>query len=322
MPNGETLQGTITEESADHVTIRSVSFGEIRVARAPGVEIAHAASMTTTAPATKTAAPVTTSGSAPAPGAGHGPGGPAAPPPGLLQKWFGLSDRWSLELGTNLLVQNDKYHALASGTELTVGYRVPNATKPMQPRHEYGLFAAYNYQRIDTTVVGENSELAARYFFQPLSPWLLVSQADWIVDRINGIASRSHALAIPSYRLLDTPKYRLLAGVGPSYLTDRRLVPISPVTNVEQTLQGFRIGFYELFADNLSPTLKFQQTLVILSRAQDPTTTYNLRFDASLSRQLSPHLMLNLDYDYVRDENTLFSPESIATLKLMLGYQF
>ena len=52
------------------------------------------------------------------------------------------------------------------------------------------------------------------------------------------------------------------------------------------------------------------------------TSTYNLRFDASLRRQLSAHLSLTLLYDYVRDENPVFDLESIATLKLMLGYQF
>ena len=324
MPNGETLQGTVVQETAEDVTFRSVSFGEIKIPRVPGMEIARTGA-SEPAPIAKTAAPAMTSGAAPAPVAAA-PGRPGAPgtppPPSLLQEWFGLSDRWSLELESNLLVQNDKFHATASGTELTVGYRVPNAAKPAQPRHEYGLFGAYNFQKVNETVVGKNTELAVRYFYQPLSPWLLVSQADWIVDRINGIESRSHVLAIPSYRLIDTARTRFLIGVGPSYLRDTRLVPVSPTSTIQQTVGGFRIGFYELFLQTLTPTLKFQQTLVILSRAQDPASTYNLRVEASLRRQLTAHLMLNLGYDYVRDENTVFAPESIATLKLMLGYHF
>ena len=330
MPNGEMLHGTIVQETPAEVTFRSASFGDLKIARVPGMEIARTGA-TESAAGAKTVAPAMSAGAATAPAAtptaaaavaAAGPGGRPAPPPSLLQKWFGLSERWSLELESNLLVQNDMFHALATGTELTIGYRVPNETKPTQPRHEYGLFGAYNYQRVNTTVVGENTEVAARYFFQPLSRWLLVSQADWIVDRINGIERRIHVLGIPSYRLIDTPRTRLLAGVGPSYLSDTRLVPTSATTMSQQTVGGFRIGFYELFQQTLTPALKFQQTLVILSRAQDPASTYNLRVEASLRRQLSAHLMLNLGYDYVRDENTVFDPESIATLKLMLGYRF
>jgi len=320
MPNGETLQGTIVRESAESVVFHSASFGEIKVSRVPGMEVLHGDSA---APAVGRAvpAPTATTAAAAAPAPAHGRGGPGAEPPGVFQKLFGLSDRWSFELDANLMVQNDKFHASANGTEVTIGYRVPNPTKPMQPRHEYGLFGAYNFQKVDATVVGENSELAFRYFYQPLSRWLLVSQADWIVDRINNIASRSHALAIPSYRFVDTPRTRLLAGVGPSFLTDTRLIPTESTT-AQQTVSGFRVGFYELFVQTISPALKFQQTLVVLSRMKDPSTTYNLRIEASLQRQLSAHLMLNLGYDYVRDENTVFAPESITTLKLMLGYHF
>jgi putative salt-induced outer membrane protein YdiY len=317
MPNGETLRGTIVQETAEQVVFQSASFGELRIPRAPGMTLERSGSL---APA----APAVASGSTPAPAAppGGGPAGPGAEPPSAVKRFLGLSDRWSLELEANLMVQNDKFHATAHGTELTIGYRVPNETKPTQPRHEYGLFAAHNYQKVNSTVVGENSEVAARYFYQPLSPWLLVSQADWMRDRINGVDSRSHVLAIPSYRFIDTPRTRLLAGIGPSYLSDTRLIPTGPTTTVKDTDAGFRVGFYELFLQTLTPGLKFRQTLVVLGRANDPSATYNLRFEASLRRQLTPHLSLNLGYDYVRDENAAFDIESIATLKLMLGYHF
>jgi putative salt-induced outer membrane protein YdiY len=322
MPNGETLHGTIVRETADYVVFHSASFGEIKIPRAPGMTLAHATA--SVAPDTASAAPAIVSAPIPAaaPPAGGAPSGPGAEPPSGLKQFLGLSDRWSLELEANLLVQNDKFHATAHGTELTVGYRVPNETKPTQPLHEYGFFAAHNFQSVDSTVVGKNTEVAVRYFYQPLSSWLLVSQADWMTDRINGIESRSHVLAIPSYRFIDTPRTRLLTGIGPSYLSDTRLVATGPTTTVKNTDAGFRIGFYELFLQTLTPALKFRQTLIVLGRPDAFSSTYNLRLEASLRRQLTPHLSLNFAYDYVRDENTAFTLESVATLKLMLGYRF
>lgn len=310
MPNGETLQGTIVQETSDHVVFRSVSFGEIRIARTPGLTLERTGSPAA-APAAVAAAAV------PAPPAG----GPGSPPPSALKQFLGLSDRWSFELEANLLAQNDKFHMVARGAELTIGYRVPNEAKPAQPFHEYGLFAAHNYQRVDKTVVGENTEVAARYFYQPNSPWLLVSQADWMVDRINGIEARSRLLAIPSYRLIDAPRTRLLAGIGPSYLHDTRLIPTGPTTTRQSTDGGFRVGFYQLFRHTFTPALTFRQTLIVLADVDDPSSVYNLRFEASLRRQLSAHLSLNLAYDYVRDENPVFASDSIGTFKLMLGYR-
>lgn len=320
MPNGETLQGTIVQETSDHVIFRSVSFGEIKIPRAPGMTLAR------TGPAEATPASAAAVASAPAPAptppAGGPPGGPGAQPPSALKQFLGLSDRWSFELEANLLAQNDKFHMVARGAELTIGYRVPNEAKPAQPIHEYGLFAAHNFQRVDSTVVGKNTEVAARYFYQPVSPWLLVSQADWRVDRINGIESRSRILAIPSYRFIDAPRTRLLAGIGPSYLHDTRLIPTGPTTTRKGTDGGFRVGFYQLFRHTFTPALTFRQTLIVLADAGDFSSTYNLRFEASLRRQLTAHLSLNLAYDYVRDENPVFDSESIGTFKLMLGYRF
>lgn len=310
MPNGEVLLGTIVQEASDHVVFRSTSFGELRVPRAPGLALTRTGSAAPTSAVAAASAPTY-----PAPAAG----GPPAPPPSALRKLLGLSERWSAELEANLLVQNDKFNLVARGTELTVGYRIPNEAKPAQPRHEYGFFGAHQYQKVDTLVVGENTELAFRYFYQPLSRWLLVSQADWRVDRINGLKARSRALAIPSYRLIDTPSTRLLAGVGPSYLHDVRLIPSGHPTPIEETARGFRIGFYQLFRLTFTPALQFRQTLILLSDPSDPAETYNLRFEASLRRQLSPNLSLNLAYDYVRDENPGVDLETIGTFKLLLG---
>ena len=324
MPNGETLQGTVVQETAEHIVFRSVSFGEIKIPRAPGITLTRTGSAATEA-APSSAAPAVASASAsvtgPAPGGPGGPGGPGPEAPSALKQFLGLSDRWSAELEANLLVQNDKFHMVARGAELTVGYRIPNESKPAQPRHEYGFFAAHNYQRVNDDVVGENTEVAFRYFYQPISPWLLVSQADWMVDRVNGIEARSHVLAIPSYRFIDTPRTRLLAGIGPSYLSDTRLIPTGPRTTIEDTDKGFRVGFYQLVRHSFTPALTFRQTLIVLADPDDPSSIYNLRFEASLRRQLTPHLSLNLAYDYVRDENPVFARESIGTLKLMLGYR-
>jgi len=316
--NGESLQGTVLQETAEFVLFRSASFGEIKIARTPGMQVTRGAS--SIADATKPTAPV-------APKAA--PSGPAEEPPAppsLIKRTLGLSDRWSAEFEANLLVQNDKFHASSRGSELTIGYKVPNATKPDQALHEYGLFGAYNYDKVNDTVVGEKSEIAFRYFYRPISHWLLVSQADWMRDRINGIDSRSHVIAVPAYRMIDTKTTRLLAGIGPSFLSDSQIVSSGPTVLHKES--GFRVAFYQLLQQTISPGLTFRQTLLVLSRPRDPADTYNLRFDASLRRMLTPHISINLIYDYVRNDeeyilpaNSTFSSAAIATLKLTLGYR-
>lgn len=318
MANGELLQGTVIQETGEFIRFRSASFGEITIARTPGMEITRTPAAL--ADASRSPAPATPK---PLP---SGPPEEPPTPPSLIRRTLGLSDRWSAEFEANLLIQNDTFHASSRGSELTIGYKVPNAEKPDQSRHEYGLFAAYNYDKVNDTVVGENSEIAFRYFFRPLSPWLLVSQADWMRDRINGIDSRSHIIAVPAYRLIDTKSTRLLAGVGPSFLSDSQIISSNP--EVLHKESGFRFAFYQLLQHTITPGLTFRQTLLILSRPKDPTDTYNLRFEASLRRMLTPHISINLAYDYVRNDeefilpnNSPFSSAAIATLKLTLGYR-
>jgi len=313
-PNGETLNGTIIQTTEAFILFRSASFGEIKIPRTPGTEFTRSAAAAPAASAALAGAPA-------------GPAGaPPPPPPSLIKSMLSLSDRWSAELEANLLIQNDTFKFTSRGTELTIGYKVPNETKPAQPRHEFGLFGAYNFQKVIDTVVGENSEVALRYFFQPLTPWMLVSQADWTRDRINGIDFRSHVIAVPSYRFIDSKSARLLVGVGPSFNSESLIVSSGPtVLNKES---GFRVAFYQLFQQTITPGLTFRQTLLILGRAKDPGDTYNLRFDASLRRMLTRHLSISLSYGSVRNENDYVLPDktpvpsqSISTLKLMLGYR-
>lgn len=323
MPNGETLQGTIVQETADTVVFRSLFFGEIKISRVPGMQLKRTAAVADAvqSPAPASAAP------APAAAAGRPPGAEGPPPPSWISTKLGLSDRWSAELEANLLFQNDTYHMSARGAELTIGYKVPNEAKPAQPRHEYGLFGAYNFQKVNDTVIGENAEVAFRYFYQPISRWLLVSQADWTRDRINGIESRSHVMAIPAYRFIDTKATRLLAGVGPSFLSDSLIIATSPVASFIHRESGFRLAFYQLFQHQFWPGLTFRQTLVILGEPSNPSDTYNLRFGAAVRRRLTPHLSLTLSYDYVRFESDYVLPpgaqgpsEMIGTTKVMFGY--
>lgn len=320
--NGETLNGTIIQTTDDYILFRSASFGEIKIPRTPGTEFTRSSpsSALTGAPASPASAPAGTAG-APAKPAGA----PPPPPPGLIRSMFSLSDRWSAEFEANFMVQNDKFKVTARGTELTIGYKVPNATKPAQPLHDFGLFGAYNFQKVNDTVVGENSEFALRYFYQPISSWLLVSQADWSRDRINGIDFRSNVIAVPAYRFIDSKSARLFAGFGPSFNSESTIVSSSPNGLREES--SFRVAFYQLYQQSITPGLTFRQTLLILSRPQDPSETYNLRLGASLRRMLTPNLSLSLSYNYLRTDNdyvlpnkTSLPPESISTVKLMFGY--
>jgi hypothetical protein len=313
-PNGETLNGTIIQTTEAFILFRSASFGEIKIPRTPGTEFTRSAAAAPAASAALAGAPA-------------GPAGaPPPPPPGLIKSIFSLSDRWSAELEGNLMIQNDSFKVTARGTELTIGYKVPNATKPSQPFHDFGLFGAYNFQKVNDTVVGENSEFALRYFYQPLSSWLLVSQADWSRDRINGIDFRSNVIAVPAYRFIDSKSARLFAGFGPSFNSESTIISSSPNGLREES--SFRVAFYQLYQQTITPGLTFRQTLLLLSRPKDPGDTYNLRLGASLRRMLTPNLSLSLSYNYLLTENDYVLPDktpvpsqSISTLKLMLGYR-
>ncbi len=315
--NGEILQGTIIQEGPDFILFRSVSFGEIKITRTPGLKVSRSDGVVADLP--RKVGPVATK---PLPSV------PAATPPSsssFVKQTLGLSDRWNAELSANLLTKNDAFQFSSKGAELTIGYRVPDTKKPDQTRHEYGLFASYNNDKVNSTVVGENSEVAVRYFFFSSSKLLLVSQADSKRDRINGIESESRIIVVPTYRVIETKSTRLLAGVGPSYLFDSQIVGASP-TKLRNNSE-FRLAGYQLLQHAFSPRLTYRQTLVLLSRSTDPADTYNLRFSASLRRMLTTNVSTNLVYDYVRNENKDVLPfnarpssPSIATLRLMLGY--
>ena len=322
-PNGEILHGTVMRETAEFVVFQSASFGEIRVPRTPGMEVGRAA------PAAQTAAashPPAAPSKAAAPAVSGSPGKDPASE-SWIRTALGLSSRWSAELEANLLLQNDVNRMSARATELTIGYKVPNETKPAQPLHDYGLFGSYSFQKVNQQVVGKNTEISFRYFYQPPSPWLLASQADWTRDQINGIDSRAHVLVVPARRLIDTTATRLFAGVGPALLSDSLIFFRSPAGQFEHREAGFRVAAYQLLQHRFSPGLTFRQTLVLLSRPDEPQANYNLRFAASLRRMLTPHLSLSLSYDYVRNESGYVPPPGsegplgkIGTTKLMLGY--
>jgi len=313
MVNGELLQGTIIEENTDYVLFRSTSFGEIKINRAQGLEITRISSTASAtkpnmvAPAVQISLPKSS------------PGAPVTP--GFLQKTLGLSDRWSAEIEGNMMQQKDRFNNRLQGLDFNLNYKVPNEEKPTQPLHEISLFSSYNFQKFDSTVVGQSLETVARYFYQPISSWLLISQADWKRDRINNIEARSNILAIPAYRFIDIESTRMLAGLGAGYHYDSRIAPDSFGTKFNQ-VSGLRMAFYQLLRHKLAPKLTLQQTLVYLTNPIDPATTYNLRFQISLKRMLTEHVSLNLSEEYTRDENKDTPIESISLLKVMLGYSF
>lgn len=313
MINGELLQGTIIKENTDYVMFRSTSFGEIKIRRAQGLEITRISSTESAtkpniaATSVQVSLPKTTQG--------------APVTPGFLQKTLGLSDRWSAEIEGNMMQQKDRFNNMLQGLDFNLNYKVPNEEKPTQPLHEISLFSSYNFQKVDSMVVGQSLETVARYFYQPISSWLFISQADWNRDRINNIEARSNILGIPAYRFIDTESTRMLAGLGAGYHYDSRITPDPYGTKFKQ-VSGLRMAFYQLLRHKLGPKLTLQQTLVFLTNPIDPATAYNLRFQISLKRMLSEHVSLNLSEEYTRDENKDTPIESISLLKVMLGYSF
>jgi len=311
--NGELLQGTIIEETETYVTFRSLSFGEIKIKRDLGVVIERT---TNTINATKPNTASLTAQTNPTVKPQNN-----TPSPGLLQNTLGLSERWSAEVETNLMQQKDRFNNRLLGLEFNLSYKIPNEEKSAQPLHEFSLFSSYNFQKVDAMTVGQSMESVARYFYQPISSWLLVSQLDWNRDRLNNIEARSNIISIPAYRFTDTDTTRLLAGVGASYHYDSHLIPNQYGNKIKQ-LDGLRVAFYQLFRHKLSQQLSLQQTLVLLASPSHPSTTYNLRFQTTLKRMITQHLSLNFSEEYTRDENTEIPIESISILKVMLGYSF
>ena len=315
MPNGEQLTGTVIEETAETVVFRSDSFGELRIARRPGVVLSRGESAPAPIAATPAAVPpaaVSPAISAP----------PAPPPrkPSWIAQTLGLSDRWSLELGANLAFLDSEYQLRDHGYEATLGYKIPRANNPALTRHEYGLFGSYSLQTVNGTKVEEKSEAVARYFFLPDGRWIFISQADWAQDRFNSVEFSSNLIAVPAYKVVDHERTRLLVGVGPSWRIESRIMTTPQGTTFLRDENTFRSTLYQVFQHRFSPQLSFRETLLVMNPPED-FSTYSLRFQASLRRMLTDHLSLNLNYDYVRDQNDRFPLQSVSTLMLMLGYE-
>lgn len=307
-PDGEQLDGTILQETAEAVVFRSRSFGEIRVVRQPGLVLTR-----TAGPASPRAAEVPVPTAPP----------PVSPPPvpGWFQRSLGLSDRWTAELEANVFLLGAEHRVWNQEIEGTLGYRIPSAHDPAQPRHEFGLFGSYGFQEVDHTRVEEKSELAFRYFFHSAARWMIVSQIDWHRDRINSVDGCVNAIAVPAAKLLTRPTTRILLGIGPSYRFESRFVPAPAGVSLLRDQRSVRAAFYQVFNHQFTPRLTCRETLLVLTRP-DQASTRSLRLQLSLRRQLTEHLSLNLNFEAVRDENEAFLEQSTNTLKLTAGYTF
>ncbi len=299
MPNGETLRGTVISATAQTIVFQSDSFGRLTIARSPSVVLDPSDAPPVPAPSAATAPPA--------------PEARPEPPPALIQQMLGFSDKWSAEIQFGMSITNGQVNLRAYQTEATIGYKTPP--------HQYGLFASYQHQRVNGHVVDEATEIIGRYFYMPeKSRWLLVSQAGWMRDVPNLTDTRTDLVAVPAYRLLEREHQRFVLGLGPSYRSETRLVPTDD-TLVPTDHDSFRVAFYQVFNWDIHPHLTLRETLL----AQvDPSQTDNigLRLDLTLSQALTEHLMLNLEYSYILDENPLFEDQSIGTLNLMGGYSF
>lgn len=308
LPNGEQLEGTIVQETTEVVLFRSRSFGELRVARQPGLILTRSGG---------TALQVTTATAVP-------PAAPPAPPPpapGWVQRALGLGERWSVELEASLLLLGAEHRVRSQAIEGTLGHRIPSAQNPAQPRHEFGLFGSHSFQEVDQIRVEEKSELAFRYFFHSTARWIIVSQADWQRDRINSVESCANAIAVPAAKLIDRPATRFLLGIGPSYRAESRLTTGPARTTVVKGQRTVRVAVYQVFNHKFTPRLTCRETLLVLARPGEAATR-SLRLQVSLRRQLTEHLSVNLNFEGVRDENEVFLEQSTNTLKLTAGYNF
>jgi putative salt-induced outer membrane protein YdiY len=237
-----------------------------------------------------------------------------------VRKTLGLSDRWAYSLEANLLFLNSEYRLKNHAFESTLSYKIPDAETPQRTRHEFGLFGSLSLQKVNETTVEEKSEVVARYFFQPAGRWMFISQADWSRDRFNSVEFSSNLIAVPAYKLIDREGTRLLAGVGPSLRTESRILTTPLGTTFFRDETSFRATLYQVFQHRISPQLTFRETLLVMSPPED-VSTYALRFQASLRRMLTPHISLNLNYNYLRDQNEIFPLQSVSTLMLTFGYQ-
>ncbi|MDB4473541.1 DUF481 domain-containing protein [Opitutaceae bacterium] len=309
MPNGEVLTGKVISQTEQTIVFDSDSFGRLELPNTPAINVTQSGAPTkpptSTDSVNQAAANVSTTKE----------GGPEeSAKPSWLNEISKNPDRWSYDLKIGLDFLQGEVELDSYTLETTLGYKIAP--------HEFGLFAAYQETKLFDTDLARSTEYIGRYFYrEDDAKWMLITQADWLRDRINLTEYRFNALGIPAYRFIDKEDQRFLLGVGPSYREEARLVDNGGTDLDEVEHSSFRIAAYQVFQYDLPPRWRFRETLLIQI---DPDSSDNIgiRFDTMLSYDLTEHLSLNLKYEVVEDTNEAFIDQTIRTLNLMIGYNF
>lgn len=309
MSNGEMLTGKLISQDGTTIVFESDSFGRLEIPNTATIKVtktgASGEKSATSDSANLAAANVSTTKK-------NGPSESAKP--SWLNDISKNPDRWSYDLKIGLDFLQGEVELDSYNLETTLGYKIAP--------HEFGLFAAYEETKLFDTDLARSTEYIGRYFYREEdAKWMLITQADWLRDRINLTEYRFNALGIPAYRFIDEEHHRLLLGVGPSYRNEARLVDNGGTNLDEVEHSSFRIAAYQVFQYDLPPRWRFREALLIQI---DPDSSDNIgiRFDTMLSYDLTAHLSLNLKYEVVEDTNEAFIDQTIRTLNLMIGYNF
>ncbi len=305
MPNGELLTGKLISENETTIVFESDSFGRLELPKSPAIAITKANPGGTPGGAASPAA-------ADVPATGNESEGDSGKP-AWLQAISPHPDRWTYDLKVGLDFLRGEVELNSYNVETTLGYKVAP--------HEFGLFGAFEETKLFDADLDKSTEIIGRYFYREEdAKWMLLTQADWLRDRINLTEYRYNFFLVPSYRFIDQEHRRFLVGVGPSYRTEARIVDTGD-TFTEVDHESFRVAAYQVFQYNLPPRWRFRETLLV---QVDPDTSENLgiRFNAMLSYDLTEFLSLNLEYEVVEDTNEAFIEQKIRTLNLMIGYGF
>jgi len=309
MPNGEILRGTIVRQDTEVIVFESDSFGRLTVPRTDGVALSADVPPIASSPSPPVAKTATSPGSSAADDEKNG----QAPPRAWLAEALGLSKSWSgsMELGIDAL--NGEIDGRSYNFRTTVEYK--------KGPHEAGVRGTYSYRTVNDIPVIDSTEIIGRYFFLPEDKnWLLINQADWLRDPLNLVEHRTNLVGVPAWRFVDTKKWRFLLGLGPSYRAETRLVP-DGTDLVETDHESLRGAFYQVLFWQIQPQLSLRQSLLV---QQDVSESENrsIRVDAGINRMLTEHLSLGLSYSLNEDDNAEFGNQRIATLTLMMGYNF